>query len=102
MSQALFEDIFFDDEGMIINTDFYNYITARTTENPYEQTPLFVEIKGKGTGPYGMKELGMSLLWSPAPSIINAVYDAIGVPFKEWPVTPEKILEAIGKSKGGE
>jgi len=29
------------------------------------------------------------------PAILNAIYDAIGVRFKELPVTPEKVLRAL-------
>jgi hypothetical protein len=32
-----------------------------------------------------------------APAIVNAIYDAIGIDFKELPVTPEKILKALRK-----
>jgi CO/xanthine dehydrogenase Mo-binding subunit len=30
-----------------------------------------------------------------APAIANAVYDAIGIRFKDMPLTPEKILKAL-------
>ena len=32
-------------------------------------------------------------------SILNAIYDAIGVRFKSLPVTPEKVLEALQKKE---
>ena len=35
----------------------------------------------------------------PAPAIVNAIYDAIGVSFNELPVTPEKILNALEEKK---
>jgi CO/xanthine dehydrogenase Mo-binding subunit len=28
-------------------------------------------------------------------AIANAIYDAIGIRFKELPITPEKVLEAL-------
>jgi CO/xanthine dehydrogenase Mo-binding subunit len=37
---------------------------------------------------------------APAPAIINAIYDAIGVRFKSLPVTPDKVLEALHKKEG--
>lgn len=43
---------------------------------------------------------GMRPTWppmSPAPAIIKAIYDAIGVDFKELPVTPDQILERLKK-----
>jgi 4-hydroxybenzoyl-CoA reductase subunit alpha len=36
---------------------------------------------------------------SPAPAIVNAIYDAIGVDFMELPITPEKILDALEAKK---
>ena len=31
------------------------------------------------------------------PAIANALYDAIGVRIRDLPLTPEKVLEAMGK-----
>ena len=53
-------------------------------------------------GPFGAKEAGEGTQLSPAPAIVNAIYDAIGVHFNELPVTPEKILKALeAKNKEG-
>ncbi len=46
-------------------------------------------------GPFGAKESGEGTQLAPAPAIINAIYDAIGVRFRSLPVTPEKVLEAL-------
>jgi CO/xanthine dehydrogenase Mo-binding subunit len=52
-------------------------------------------------GPFGAKESGEGTQVSPAPAILNAIYDAVGVDFTELPVTPEKILKALeGKTPG--
>jgi putative selenate reductase molybdopterin-binding subunit len=34
-------------------------------------------------------------------SIANAIYDAVGVRMTELPITPQKILEALEKQRGG-
>jgi hypothetical protein len=74
-------------------------------------SPLWGEGKGEGKGevevetndpegPFGAKESGEGTQLAPAPAIINAIYDAIGVRFSSLPVTPEKVLEALhGKEK---
>jgi 4-hydroxybenzoyl-CoA reductase subunit alpha len=49
-------------------------------------------------GPFGAKESGEGTQLAPAPAIINAIYDAIGVRFNRLPVTPEKVLEALQKN----
>ncbi len=46
-------------------------------------------------GPFGAKEAGEGTQLAPAPAIVNAIYDAIGVDFMELPITPEKILETL-------
>jgi 4-hydroxybenzoyl-CoA reductase alpha subunit len=48
-------------------------------------------------GPFGAKEAGEGPLNPVIPAIANAVYDAIGVRFDETPITPDKILDALGK-----
>ena len=48
-------------------------------------------------GPFGAKEAGEGPLNPVIPAIANAVYDAIGVRFDETPITPEKVLAALGK-----
>ena len=50
-------------------------------------------------GPFGAKEAGEGTQLSPAPTIVNAICDAIGVDFTELPVTPEKILKALEEKK---
>jgi 4-hydroxybenzoyl-CoA reductase subunit alpha len=54
-------------------------------------------------GPYGAKEAGMSVAMSAAQAYVSAVYNAIGVPIKEYPLTPDKIIKALeGKNKKSE
>ena len=39
-------------------------------------------------------------MFSPAPAIANALYDAIGVVVTDLPLTPERVLRAIRKAEG--
>ena len=50
-------------------------------------------------GPFGAKEVGQGPLLPIQPAVCNAVHDAVGVRIDEIPVTPEKILKALGKDK---
>ncbi|MCS7114061.1 MAG: xanthine dehydrogenase family protein molybdopterin-binding subunit [Candidatus Bathyarchaeota archaeon] len=52
-------------------------------------------------GPYGAKGLGEGVLSALFPAIANAIADAIGVRITETPITPDKILKALGKNGGG-
>ena len=46
-------------------------------------------------GPFGARGIGEHPVIGVAPSILNAIYDAIGVDFFEIPVTPEKIKKTL-------
>jgi len=49
------------------------------------------------SGPFGAKGIGEMTANAPAPAIVNAIHDAIGVWIHELPVTPERVLRALGK-----
>jgi CO/xanthine dehydrogenase Mo-binding subunit len=50
-------------------------------------------------GPYGAKEAAMSIAMSAAQGYSAAVSNAVGVYFDDYPITPDKILEAIKKKE---
>jgi 4-hydroxybenzoyl-CoA reductase subunit alpha len=52
-------------------------------------------------GPYGAKEAGMSVAMSAAQAYCNAVGNALGIYFNHYPLTPERILDAIENKKLG-
>jgi xanthine dehydrogenase molybdenum-binding subunit len=59
---------------------------------------LLVETAPDPIAPMGAKSCGESALMGPIGSVANAIYDAIGIRFKEAPVTPERVLKAIKES----
>ncbi|MEJ2023790.1 MAG: xanthine dehydrogenase family protein molybdopterin-binding subunit [Deltaproteobacteria bacterium] len=50
-------------------------------------------------GPYGAKEAGMSIAMSAAQGYAAAISNAIGVTLMDFPMTPEKILQAIEEKR---
>jgi CO/xanthine dehydrogenase Mo-binding subunit len=50
-------------------------------------------------GPYGAKGIGEHSLIPTAPSILNALRDAIGVGIRRLPATPDRVLAAIRSSR---
>ena len=48
-------------------------------------------------GPFGAKETGEGIQVSVVPAIVNSIHDAIGIPFKRIPVTPDMVLDALKK-----
>lgn len=93
---GLTEELFFE-KGKILNDTFRDYKTLTSLDVPPIDI-IFVESQDPN-GPFGAKSLGEPSLVPVAPAIANAIYDAIGVRIKELPITAEKILEELKKSK---
>jgi len=96
MGQALYEDVIVEN-GQVMNPSFLDYGFPTFLEMP-EIEAIEVETDDP-IGPFGAKEAGEGTQLSPAPAIVNAVYDAIGVDFMELPLTPAKILAALEEKK---
>jgi 4-hydroxybenzoyl-CoA reductase subunit alpha len=94
MGQALYEHVIME-KGQVMNPSFLDYGFPTFLEMP-EIEAIEVETDDP-IGPYGAKEAGEGTQLSPAPAIVNAIYDAIGVDFLELPITPEKILDALAE-----
>ena len=97
MGQALYEDVIVE-KGQVMNPSFLDYGFPTFLEMPQIEA---IEVETDDPiGPFGAKEAGEGTQLSPAPAIVNAIYDAIGVDFMELPITTEKILAALeGKGK---
>jgi 4-hydroxybenzoyl-CoA reductase subunit alpha len=95
MGQALYEEVI-TEKGQVVNPSFLDYGIPTAMEVP-SITSVEVETNDP-EGPFGAKESGEGTQLAPAPAIINAIYDAIGVRFKSLPVTPEKVLKALQKN----
>ena len=50
-------------------------------------------------GPFGAKGIGEHAMIPTAPAILNAIYHATGVRVRRVPVTPDRLLQAIGLQK---
>ncbi len=97
MGQALYEEVV-TERGQVMNPSFLDYGIPTTMEMP-EIEAIEVETDDP-VGPFGAKESGEGTQVSPAPAILNAIYDAIGVDFRELPVPPEKVLNALQGRRG--
>jgi xanthine dehydrogenase molybdenum-binding subunit len=97
MGYALMENLLFDQEtGACLSGDFLDYKIPTAMEMPRRIESIFIESI-EPTGPFGAKSLSELCTIVPAAAIANAIYNAIGVRVKELPITPEKILQALGK-----
>lgn len=97
MGYALMENLQFDPEtGACLTSDFLDYKMPTAMEMPASIESIFIE-SDEPSGPFGAKSLSEPCVVVPAPAIANAIYNAIGVRITELPITPEKILMALGK-----
>ena len=93
MGFTLFEEMVFS-EGQVVNASLADYKIPGLLDMPREVSGSFVEIPHR-EGPYGAKGVGETGIFSPAPAIANALYDATGVMLYDMPLTPERVLRAI-------
>lgn len=94
---ALLEEIQVDREtGRTLNADFLNYkiFTSRDICRDFD---VFFAGTHEDSGPFGAKGIGEAANNDGAGAVVNAVANAIGVHIKDLPLTPERVLEALGK-----
>jgi CO/xanthine dehydrogenase Mo-binding subunit len=94
LGQALMEDMAFE-YGRNMNPNFVDYVIPTAMDMPKIETIIVEEPDS--TGPFGAKGLAEPANVATAPSIINAIYDAVGVTIRDLPATPQRVLQALGK-----
>ena len=90
LGYALLEERIMDDQtGKMINANLEDYKVPGTMEIP-EIVSIAYDTDRKITG------IGEPPTIPTAGAIANAVYNAIGVRIRELPITPDKVLNALG------
>ncbi len=85
------------EEGKILNPNFTDYRVPTSKDIPLKEKIQTILVETNDPeGPFGAKGVGELTLNPTAAAIANAIHDAIGVRIKDLPITPEKILAAIG------
>ncbi len=93
MGQALSEETLYKD-GRHIAASVLDYHVPTIIESPDIEVHIVESIDPNG--PFGAKEASEGSLASMPPAIVAAVYNAIGVKLTELPLTPDRVLDAIG------
>jgi CO/xanthine dehydrogenase Mo-binding subunit len=93
---AIYERVLWKD-GRMINGQMTNYIMPASCDLPPIHV-LFEEL-GNPHGAYGAKGIGELPMDGPAPAIVNAIVDALGIDFNFVPLLPEDIFEAVRDAK---
>jgi CO/xanthine dehydrogenase Mo-binding subunit len=91
---ALYEKVLWD-QGRMQNAQMTNYIMPTSADLP--PIRVYFEELGNVHGAFGAKGIGELPMDGPAPAIINAIEDALHVPFNSIPLLPEDIFAALEK-----
>lgn len=84
--------------GVVLNPNLMDYKIMTILDMPrMKDMNEIIFDNPSAWGAYGSKGFSEAGTTAPAPAIANAVYNAIGVRIREIPITPEKILKALGK-----
>jgi CO/xanthine dehydrogenase Mo-binding subunit len=89
---ALFEKVLWE-KGHMLNGQMTNYIMPTSADLPAIR--VYFEEMGNVHGAFGAKGIGELPMDGPAPAIVNAIVDALGVSFDSIPLLPEDIFEAL-------
>jgi len=95
LGYALTEETLIGPDGQLPNANYRDYKLLTPLDMP--RVELLRADTFEPTGPFGAKGMGEGATNPVAPAMANAVYNAIGVRIFETPITPEKILRALGK-----
>jgi len=89
---ALYEKVEWRD-GRMANNQMTNYIMPTSADLPAIR--VYFEELGNIHGAFGAKGIGELPMDGPAPAIVNAIEDALGIPFNRVPLLPEDIFAAV-------
>ncbi|MCL5257170.1 MAG: molybdopterin-dependent oxidoreductase [Chloroflexi bacterium] len=95
LGEAITEEIVYDPiRGVPLNFNFIDYKMPTMVDMP-EMEPVLLEV-WRGAGEYGACGIGEGTVTCSPRAIANAVYNAIGVRVDDIPITPQKVLGALG------
>jgi carbon-monoxide dehydrogenase large subunit len=101
ISQALFEEANYDDQGTLVNGTFVDYTLPSAADLPSFDTAIV--STPSTTNPLGVKGVGEAGTIASTPAIVNGVIDALrhlGVTNVEMPTTSQRVWRAIQDAKG--
>ncbi|MBN1266659.1 MAG: molybdopterin-dependent oxidoreductase [Anaerolineales bacterium] len=89
---------FVQNDGRILTDKLSTYLIPTVLDIPDEIDSVILEYADP-RGPWGARGMAEMPFIPLAPAIIDAVHDATGVWFDSFPLTPERVLEGLGKLK---
>ncbi len=86
-------------DGNALTRGLSTYLIPTVLDIPGEVQSIVLECADP-IGPFGARGMGEMPFLVLAPAIVSAVYQATGVWINEFPLTPERVLRALGHIKG--
>ncbi len=96
IGHSLHEDMVLDRKGRCLTANMTDYGVPMITEAPDDFKAVLIDVNDQ-FGPFGAKSISEIACNGAAPAIGIAIHDACGVWLRSWPMTPEKVLKALGK-----
>jgi xanthine dehydrogenase molybdenum-binding subunit len=97
IGHTLYEDYQIDmTTGRSLNANFVDYKMPLSMDMPPIHTVILETAPDPG-GPFGAKGVGEDPIVAIGPAIANAIYDAIGVRFRHYPIRPDQVLQALAE-----
>ena len=84
--------------GQVLTQSFMDYALLRASDMPAIAVRLIESAEAEG--PFGAKGLGESGVIAISAAVANAVHDAIGVRFRELPITSARVRGALTEAPG--
>jgi CO/xanthine dehydrogenase Mo-binding subunit len=99
IGMALMEEVVMGADGRMRNAGFTDYILPSIRDVPAIEA-VILEHDDPG-GPFGARGIGEPPLIGTTPAIAGAIHDALGVPVRETPATPERVWRAMRDAENG-
>jgi CO/xanthine dehydrogenase Mo-binding subunit len=93
LGNALFEEMKFSPDGLLLNDTLLDYRVPTTADLPDSIDTIIVE-NHDGPGPFGAKGCGEGILAAIPAAVVNAL-GGMGIEIDELPATPERVWRAM-------
>jgi carbon-monoxide dehydrogenase large subunit len=101
LSQAMYEEVVYDDDGQLLTGTLMDYAIPHAEQVPHYD--LDHTVTGTTVNPLGIKGVGEAGTIGSTPAVANAVMDALapfGVVHIDMPLKPEKLWAAMHAKHG--
>ncbi|HCZ07411.1 MAG TPA: aldehyde oxidase [Thermotogae bacterium] len=93
------EELRFDSRGRPVNASLFTYKIPSRGDHYINNIECHLVDSYEPTGPYGAKSIAEIGIDTPAVTVLNAIYNAVGVRLNKVPVNPEELLKKMEEKK---